>query len=63
MITIVLSKPNDRCPRWQLFGVREDDEERYTFDLREFEKADGELAEAHAKEMMERHGADHFERK
>jgi len=63
MITIVLAKPNDRCPRWQVFGVRMDTEDRYTFGVREFEATGREAAEGYAKEMMERYGADHFERR
>ena len=48
MITIVLSKPNARCPRWQVFGVREDAEDRHVFDLREFEESEGAAAEGYA---------------
>ena len=63
MTTIVLAKPNDRSPRWQVFGVREDAEDRFTFGLREFEESEREAAEAHARALMEQHDADHFERK
>ena len=60
MTTIVLAHPNDRCPRFQVFGVYDGDDDHFVFNLQEFDDREG--AERVAGKMMERHGADHFER-
>jgi hypothetical protein len=60
MTTIVLEHPNQHCPRYQVFGVYDGDDDRFVFDVREFD--DGQKAERWAKRMMEFHQADHFER-
>jgi hypothetical protein len=60
MTTIVLAHPSDRCPRFQVFGVYDGDDDRFVLDVREFD--DGEKAERWARRMVEYHEADHFER-
>jgi len=62
MTTIVLAKPSDRHPRWQVFGVWTEPEDGFTFGLRELEEQKGLAAEQYARRMMEKHQADHFER-
>lgn len=60
MTTIVLAHPTDRCPRFQVFGVYQGPNERFTFAAQEFSVRDE--AEQAAQKMMEVHEADHFRR-
>lgn len=60
MTTIVLAHPNQHCPRFQVFGFYDGDDDRFTFAVREFD--DRDRAERAARKMMEQHGADHFRR-
>ena len=60
MTTIVLAHPNERCPRFQVFGIYDGPDDRFTFGLREFDIRDD--AERVARKMMDEHGADHFRR-
>ena len=60
MTTIVLAHPNHHCPRFQVFGVYDGDDDRFVFGVNEFE--DRDKAERVAHWMMEKHGADHFKR-
>lgn len=60
MTTIVLAHPNARCPRFQVFGVYDGPDDRFTFGVQEFNVRDD--AERIARKMMEEHGADHFRR-
>lgn len=60
MTTIVLSHPNECCPRFQVFGVYDGPQECRTFAVQEFDERDE--AEQVARKMMEAHEADHFRR-
>ena len=60
MTTIVLAHPNEHCPRFQVFGVYDGPDDRFTFAVQEFD--DRDEAERVARKMMEEHGADHFRR-
>jgi hypothetical protein len=60
MTTIVLPHPNPHCPQFQVFGVHDGPNDRFTFDLHEFE--DRDLAKGVARKLMEVYGADHFRR-
>ena len=60
MTTIVLAHPNKQCPRFQVFGVYDGEDDRFTFAVQEFDDRDG--AERVARKLMEKHGADHFRR-
>ena len=60
MTTIVLAHPNERCPRFQVFGIYDGDDDRFTFAVQEFD--DQEKAERVARKLMEDQGADHFRR-
>ena len=60
MTTIVLAHPNEHCLRFQVFGVYDGEDDRFVFDVREFEER--ERAEQWAHRMVEFHQADHFER-
>ncbi len=60
MTTIVLAHPNERCPRFQVFGIYDGDDDRFTFAVQEFD--DQEKAERVARKLMEDHEADHFRR-
>ena len=55
-----LAHPNQFCPRFQVFGVYDGDDDRFVFAVQEFDEQ--ERAERVARRMMEDHGADHFER-
>ena len=48
------------CPRFQVFGVYDGDDDRFVFAVQEFDEQ--ERAERVARRMMEKHEADHFER-
>ena len=60
MTTIVLAHPNQHCPRFQVFGVYDGEDDRFVFDVREFQEP--EKAERWASRMVEHHEADHFRR-
>jgi hypothetical protein len=60
MTTIVLAHPNQHCSRFQVFGVRDGDDDGFVFAVQEFDER--EQAEGVARRMMEKHGADHFRR-
>jgi hypothetical protein len=60
MTTTVLAHPNDHCPRFQVFGIYDGPDDRYTFADQEFEVRDD--AERVARNLMEKHEADHFRR-
>ena len=60
MTTIVLGHPNEHCPRFQIFGVYEGQDDRFVFGVRESE--DQTAAKRIAHRMMAYHEADHFER-
>ena len=60
MTTIVLAHPNKQCPRFQVFGVYDGPDDRFTFAIQEFDEQD--RAERVARTMMEKHRADHFRR-
>jgi hypothetical protein len=60
MTTIVLSHPNEHCPRFQVFGVYDGPDDRFVFAVREFD--DRDQAERVAKKLMETQKADHFRR-
>jgi hypothetical protein len=38
MTTIVLAHPNPHCPRFPVFGVYDGEDDRFVFDVREFEE-------------------------
>jgi hypothetical protein len=38
MTTIVLAHPNQHCPLFQVFGVYDGEDDRFMFDVREFEE-------------------------
>jgi hypothetical protein len=57
MTTICLSESSQGFKVW---GNYDGDDDRFVFDVREFERL--EEAEAFAKRMMAYHDADHFER-
>jgi hypothetical protein len=60
MTTIVLAHPNEHCRQFQVFGVYDGEDDRFVFDVREFEEQ--EKAERWARRMVEYHEADHFQR-
>jgi len=60
MTTIVLDRPNERCPRFQVFGIYDGPDDRFTFAVQECD--DRDKAERVARKLMEDHGADHFKR-
>jgi hypothetical protein len=60
MTTIVLAHPSQHCPRFQVFGVYEGEDDRFVFGVQDFDEQD--RAERAAHRMMEKHGADRFER-
>jgi hypothetical protein len=60
MTTTVLAHPNDHCPRFQVFGIYDGPDDRYTLAVQEFEVRDD--AERVARKLMQDHGADHFRR-
>ncbi len=60
MTTIVLAHPNERCPRFQVFGVYEAPDVHHVFGLEEISSRDE--AEDTAHKMMETYEADHFRR-
>ena len=60
MTTIVLAHPNERCPRFQIFGEYEAPNEHYVFDVEQISSRDD--AEQLARHMMEAYEADHFRR-
>ncbi len=60
MTTIVLAHPNEHCPRFQVFGVYDGEDDRFTFAVQEFD--DQQRAERIAHRLMEQHRADHFRR-
>lgn len=60
MTTVVLAHPNHHCSRFQVFGVYDGDDDRFTFAVQEFDEQ--EKAERVARTLMEDHGADHFRR-
>jgi hypothetical protein len=60
MTTIVLAHPNEHCPRSRVFRGCDGDDDRFVFDVREFEER--EKAERWARRMVEYHEADHFQR-
>jgi|WetSurMetagenome_2_1015567.scaffolds.fasta_scaffold774763_2 hypothetical protein len=60
MTTIVLAHPNQHCPRFQVFGVYDGHDDRFTFAVQEFDER--KKAEQVARKLMEDHGADHFRR-
>ena len=63
MTTITIAHPGKNAHgKWQVFGTREDPDDRFVFGLKEFAEDRQEAAEQYAREMMEQHGADHFER-
>lgn len=62
MTKIVLAHPCDRCPKFQVFGVYDGDNDGHTFGLQEFEPGEQDRAERYARWLMEKHVADHFER-
>ena len=60
MTTIVLADPNKQCPRFQVFGVYDGPDDRFTFVVQEFD--DRDKAERVARKLMEKHRADHLQR-
>jgi hypothetical protein len=60
MTTIVLAHPNERCPRFQVFGIYEAPDVHHVFALEEISTRDE--AERVARQMMESYEADHFRR-
>lgn len=61
MTTIVLRERTDgNGGKYQVFGSYSGPDDRYVFGVRSFDRKDA--AEAHAAGMMDRFGADHFER-
>ena len=60
MTTIVLAHPNERCPRFQVFGVNEAPDVHHVFAVEEIGTR-GE-AERVARQMMKDYEADHFRR-
>ncbi len=60
MTTIVLAHPNQRCPRFQVFGDYAAPNEHYVFAVAEISRR--EEAEYVARHMMEAYEADHFRR-
>jgi hypothetical protein len=60
MTTIVLAHPDDRCPRFQVFGIYDGPDDRFVFAVHKFDEQ--ERAEQVARKIMEKYGADHFER-
>lgn len=60
MTTIVLTHPNERCPRFRVFGVYKTPHVHHVFDVKEIGTRDE--AELVAYEMMETYEADHFQR-
>ncbi|MGO9111199.1 MAG: hypothetical protein ACLP9L_18395 [Thermoguttaceae bacterium] len=60
MTTIVLAHPNERCPRFQVFGVYEAPNVHRVFALEQISSRDE--AELAAYQMMETYEADHFRR-
>ena len=53
-------RPNRHCRRFQVFGVYDGEDDRFVFAVQESE--DQQRAEQVAHRLMEKHGADHFER-
>jgi hypothetical protein len=60
MTTIVLAHPNQRHSRFQVFGIYQGDDDRFTFAVQEFD--DLPKAERAAQQLMQEHEADHFRR-
>ncbi len=60
MTTIVLAHPSKQCPRFQVFGVYQGQDDHFTFAVQEFDEQN--RAERVARRMMEQHEADHFQR-
>jgi len=60
MTTIVLTHPNDCCPRFHVFAVYDGAREQRTFSVFDVIKRDE--AEVIAQKMMELYQADHFQR-
>ena len=60
MTTIVLARPNERCPRFQVFAVYDAPDVHRAFGLQETSSRDE--AERVAHDMMEIYEADHFRR-
>ena len=60
MTTIVLAHPNQHCPRFQVFGVYDGPDDRFTFAAQESDNR--EKAERVAHKLMEDLEADHFRR-
>ena len=55
-----LAHPNERCPRFRVFGLYDGPDDRFTFAVQEFD--DRDKAERVARKLMEDHRADHFRR-
>jgi hypothetical protein len=62
MTTVFLAGAGERRPRIQVFAVVEEPDDRYVTAVREFEPGDAGRAEAYARRLMGRVGADHFRR-
>lgn len=60
MTTIVLAHPSQHCPHFQVFGVYDGFDDRFTFAVQEFDEQD--RVERVARKLMEKHRADHFRR-
>jgi len=60
MTTIVLAHPDQHCPKFQVFGVYDGPDDRFTLAPEEFD--DREKAERVARNMMGDLEADHFRR-
>ncbi len=60
MTTIHLSWPKTKNGTFQVFGSYAGDDDRFVFDVREFQTR--EAAEQRARRMMDLHAADHFAR-
>ena len=60
MTTIVLAHPNERCPRFQVFGIYEAPNVHHVFGVEEISSRDE--AERAARWMMDLYEADHFRR-
>lgn len=62
MTRVVFAYPRNGQPSIQVFGLYQGDDDRYVFGVKEFTPDREGDAESYARRLMERSGADHFER-
>ena len=63
MVTITIAHPNRHAQgMWQVFGTRESGEDHFVFAVKEFNPERQDLAEEYARELLEKHQADHLAR-